>query len=142
MNAKNKLIVSNFIEEIWNKHRFDQIDDFISGGFTDYSLPPNLPGNKEGMIRWIMQVGDSFKHKTTIESIVAEKDKVMLKIRMDLIHIGIWRNIKPTDKQISTVGYRYYKLVNGKINAHWCLLDGNSIENQLQASTHGRKIQQ
>lgn len=66
----------------------------------------------------------------------------MLKIKMELDHIGIWRNIKPTHKQISTVGYRYYKLARGKINEHWCLLDGNSIENQLQASTHGCKIQQ
>jgi predicted ester cyclase len=66
----------------------------------------------------------------------------MLKLRMQLKHIGLWRDIEPTNLEISTIGYRYYKLEAGKITEHWSLLDGNAIENQLKSCQHGCKIQE
>lgn len=34
---------------------------------------------------------------------------------MNLKHIGVWRGIELTDLDITTNGYRYYKLKNKKI---------------------------
>src|SRR5690606_19930127 len=130
MNSKNKSIVTNFIEEIWNQNQFDKISNYISPDFIDHSLPPDLSADKDGMQRWIIGTGKSFEHKTIIEDLVCEENKVMLKIRMQLKHIGVWRGIEPTHIEISTVGYRYYKLAEEKIAEHWSLIDGNSIENQ------------
>ena len=142
MNSNNKPIVTNFIEEIWNQNQFNKIDKYISAKFIDHSLPPTLPADKNGMKLWIIGTGKSFAHKTIIDEIVCEDDNVMLKIRMQLKHIGVWRGIEPTHFEISTVGYRFYKLKDGKIVEHWCLLDGNSIENQLKETQHGCKIQE
>jgi predicted SnoaL-like aldol condensation-catalyzing enzyme len=138
----NKTIVANFIEEIWNQNQFDKIDNYMSANFVDHSLPPTLPPNAEGMKLWIIGTGQSFEHKTIIDEIVCEEDKVMLKMRMQLKHIGVWRAIEPTHFEISTVGYRYYKIKDSKIVEHWSLLDGNSIENQLKEAAHGCKIQE
>jgi hypothetical protein len=140
MNAQNKKIVTDFIEVIWNNNQFEQIDHFITPDFIDYSLPPSFSPDREGMIAWIVATGKSFQHKTIIEDIVSEQNKVMLKISMQLKHIGTWRDIAPTYMEITTVGYRYYKISAGKIIEHRCLLDGNSIENQLKQSAHGCKI--
>lgn len=140
MNSKNKSIVSNFIEEIWNQNQFEKIDNYISPDFIDHSLPPALPADKDGMKRWIIGTGKSFEHKTVIDDIVCEEDKVMLKIRMHLKHIGFWRGIEPTHSKISTVGFRYYKLNDGKIVEHWALLDGNAIKNQLKEAKQGAII--
>lgn len=142
MNSENKSIVTNFIEEIWNNNQLEKIDNYISADFIDHSLPPTLPANKDGMKLWIFGVGISFKHKTIIDDIVCEDNKVMLKIKMQMKHIGVWREIKPTHFEISTIGYRYYNLADGKITEHWALIDGNSIENQLKEASKGCKIQE
>ena len=142
MTSENKSIVTNFIEEIWNQNQFEKIDNYIAHEFIDHSLPPTLSPDKKGMKLWIIEVGRSFEHNTLIDDMVCEEDKVMLKIRMQLKHIGIWRDIEPTYSELSTVGYRYYKLAEGKIVAHWALLDGNSIENQLKKAQHGCKVQE
>lgn len=141
MNSINKSIIENFIEEIWNQNQFEKVDNFISTNFIDHSLPETLSANKEGMISWIIGTGKSFQHKTIIEEIICEGNKVMLKMSMQLKHIGKWRDIEPTQLEISTIGYRYYKLEDGKIIEHWSLLDGNSIENQLKSCQHGCKVQ-
>jgi len=142
MNSKNKSIVIDFIETIWNQNQFEKMDNYVSPHFIDHSLPPTLPADKAGMKLWIIGTGVSFAHKTIVDDIVCEGDKVMLKIRMQLKHIGIWRDIEPTHFELSTVGYRYYKLAGGKIVEHWALLDGNSIENQLNLAKHGCKLQE
>lgn len=139
---ENKSIVTSFIEEIWNQNQFEKINNYLSVDFIDHSLPPALPANQDGMKLWINGTGKSFEHKTIIEDIVCEDNKVMLKIKMKLKHIGVWRNIEPTHFEISIVGYRYYKLADGKIIEHWGLIDGNSIENQLKESSKGCKIQE
>jgi predicted SnoaL-like aldol condensation-catalyzing enzyme len=142
MNSENKLIVANFIKEIWNNRHFEKIDDYLSADFIDHSLPPTLPPSKEGTKLWILETGKSFAHETIIDEIVCEGNKVILKIRMQLKHIGIWRDIQPTYLEILTIAYRYFKLLDRKIIEHWALLDGNSIENQLKDATTGCKIQE
>ncbi len=142
LTSKNKSIVSNFIDEVWNQNQLEKIELYVSPDFVDHSLPETLPATKEGMKLWIIGTSKSFEHKTVIDEIIAEEDKVMLKMRMHLKHIGPWRGIDPTHFEISTIGYRYYKLKNEKLIEHWSLLDGNSIENQLKQATHGCKIQE
>jgi predicted SnoaL-like aldol condensation-catalyzing enzyme len=138
----NKETIQNFITDIWNENKFELLESYMHTDFKDHSLPPAMPANTEGMKLWIIGTGKSFEHKTIIDDIVAEDDKVMIKIKMQMKHIGVWRNIEPTNFDITTVGYRYYKLADGKIIEHWALIDGNSIENQLKEAQTGCKIQE
>ncbi len=131
MNTTNKSIVIDFIEQIWNLNHFEKIDNYISNDFIDHSLPSTLSANKKGMKNWIVGTSKSFEHKTIIDTIVCEENNVIIKIKMNLKHIGVWRGINPTSLDITIDGYRYYKLENKKIISHWALIDGNAIQNQL-----------
>lgn len=133
-------IVLDFIDEIWNKRDFNKLDDFLHPDFKDHSLPPALSPDREGMKTWITGTGVSFEHHTIIEDQVTEGDKSILRIKMDLKHIGTWRDIEPTGIELQTVGYRCFELKEGKIIGHWALIDGQVIENQLKSTSHGCKI--
>lgn len=141
MSTQNKSIVLNFIEEIWNKNRFDKLNDFIHPSFKDYSTPEQLPAGSAGLEMWIMETGKSFEHRTIIEESAGEGNTVMLRIKMQLKHTGKWRDIEPTGAEINTVGYRCFKLSGGLITEHYALIDGNAIEKQLLHTNHGCKIQ-
>ena len=133
-------LVQNFINQIWNKKAFEQLDNILHPDYQDHSLPAMLPTNKEGTKKWILNTGLAFEHNTIIEEQVTENDKSIVKIRMDLKHIGSWRDIAPTGISLQTVGYRYFKIMDGKIIEHWALIDGQSIENQIREASHGCKI--
>ncbi|MGV9013842.1 MAG: ester cyclase [Flavobacteriales bacterium] len=141
MHKDNKTVVTRFIEEIWNQDQMQKVDQFISDGFVDHSLAPDLPADKIGMQRWIMGMGKAFHHRSEILDMVGENDRVMIRFRMHLKHIGLWRGIQPTYAEVATVGYRSYRLKAGKITEHWALLDGNSIEIQLRRSVNDQKSQ-
>jgi predicted ester cyclase len=141
-NNNTQRLVAGFIEAIWNQRQFDKLEQFIHPEFTDHSLPPGLPTGREGLKQWILTTGQSFDHTTVIEEQVTELDKTMLKIRLLLKHTGEWRGIAPTGAEISVVGYRYFRVAGNQIMEHWALIDGNAIENQLKADSHGCKIQE
>lgn len=133
-------VVTDFIEHIWNQRDFDKLDKFIHQDFIDHSLSPALPANKEGLKKWVMGTGLSFEHTTIIEDHVLEGDKCILKIKMNLKHIGNWRGIEPTGAELHTTGYRHFKLKDNRIIEHWALIDGQTIENELTKASHGYKI--
>ncbi len=137
---QNATLVKDFIEQIWNGRAFEKLDDFLHPEFKDYSLPGTLPPTHEGTKKWIMGTGIAFEHHTTIEDMVTEGDKCIVRIRMNLKHIGTWRGIEPTGIDLHTIGYRQFTLKDRKIVSHWALIDGQSIENQLKQASHGCKV--
>jgi predicted ester cyclase len=140
-NTTNKELITNYINCIWNQEKFENVLIYIHPDFKDHSLPKQLPPNTEGLVLWIMGTSKAFDHTTFIEDMVCEGEKVMIKIKMTMKHIGIWRDIEPTYKEISTIGYRHFRIKNNKIIEHWALIDGASIENQLKEAARGCKIQ-
>jgi len=142
MNRQNKSIITNFIEEIWNNEQFDKVSNYIHPDFKSNALPATVTPDVHGLILWIKGTSASFVHKTVIDAMVCEEDKVMIKITMQLKHTGIWRGIAPTYKDVQATGYRYYILTEGKIISDWALIDGNAIENQLRETAHGCKAQE
>ena len=137
---KNSVLVQKFIEQIWNKRSFEMLDDFLHPEFKDHSLLPVLSPDKEGLKKWIIATGISFEHETIIEEQVTEGDQIMLRIKMKLKHIGVWRGIEPTGIELYTTGYRHFKIKDDRIIEHWALVDGETIQNQLKEASHGCKI--
>lgn len=137
---ENAILVRDFITQIWNNSAFDKLESFLHVDFKDHSLPSMFPPGKEGTKKWIINTGISFQHHTVIEAQVTEGDNCILKIKMQLKHIGVWRNIEPTGIDLQAIGYRHFKCKNGKIMEHWALIDGQAIESQLTNAFHGCKI--
>ena len=135
---KSSKLVIDFIDQVWNKQDFSQLDSFLHPDFVDNSLPLTLPPNKEGLKNWVIGTSASFEHKTIVEDQVTEDNKSVLKI--NLKHIGRWRDFEATGIELQTVGYRLFKIKDDLIAEHWALLDGQSIENQIRDSSHGCKI--
>lgn len=137
---ENAALIQQFMEQVWNKRAFSTMSELLHHEFQDYSLPPTLPGGAEGTRIWIENTGLSFEHHSTIDEQVTEGDKSVVKINMKLKHIGVWRNIEPTGMALNVTGYRLFYIKDEKIIAHWALIDGQAIENQLKEASHGCKI--
>jgi predicted ester cyclase len=89
---------------------------------------------------WISATSASFDHKTLIEDHVSEGDKIILKIKMIMKHIGLWRGIEPSGAEVTATGYRFYKLKEDKIIESWALIDGQAIESQLKGAIQFCKV--
>ena len=136
----NRTLIVDFIKQIWNEQDFAILDTFLHPDFTDHSLPSSFPNNKEGLKKWVIATGKSFVHQTDILDQVTEGDKTVLRIRMKLKHTGTWRGIEPTGIELDTMGYRQFKVKDGKIIEHRALIDGETIENKLRDTAHSCEV--
>jgi hypothetical protein len=135
-------IVLQFIEEIWNRQLTDTLGNFLHPAFTDHALPAPLTPDVGGLRQWINLTSASFIHRTIVEDHVTEGDKCVLRIRMQVTHIGTWRGIPATGMEVSTSGYRMFRVQDGKIIEHWALVDGSALESQLRGTEHACKVAQ
>jgi predicted ester cyclase len=70
----------------------------------------------------------------TVEDMIAEGDKVVVRFTMVGTRQGRSSSISPIHGQISTAGIAIYRIVNGKIAEHWVNLDRLGLLDQLRAA--------
>jgi hypothetical protein len=129
------VLVAGFIEDFWNGRQFHKAGDYFHADYRDHSVPPGFPAGPAGTIQWIEKLGASFIHRTQIEEVITEAGTVVLRVRLHLKHTGPWRGIQPTGAEVSTTGFRVFRVEAGKITQHLALIDGESLEKQLKGLT-------
>lgn len=137
-----KQLINSYISTIWNQGALEKVTSFLHPDFTDHTLPPTLPNGVEGLLQWIALTSSSFKHRTIIEDQVTEGDKSIIRIRMEMTHIGLWRGIAPTGIIATTGGYRFFRIADGKIREQWGQIDGAALEAALTGSAHACRLPQ
>lgn len=108
---ENKAIVRRFIEA-YNNRNLDVFDDLLAPDYFDYTSKVGPEGLKQLMNMAFKAFPDFHE---TIEDIVAEGDKVWVRITFTGTHTGEWMGIAPTGKKITTEMVDIFRIVNGKL---------------------------
>jgi predicted ester cyclase len=69
----------------------------------------------------------------TVDDIIAEGDKVMVRYTMRATHTGEYLGVAPTGKKISQTGIDIVRIVKGKIVEEWTINDNFGLMIQLGA---------
>ena len=129
----NKQLVRRY-QEIYNSHQLDALTEVLSEKLLTPLILPGLPPGLEGAkaAHQIMLTGFP-DYKTVIEDLIAEGDKVAVRIRMSGTHTGSFMGIPPTGKKVEFTGMYIARIENGMIVEHWGEEDGVSLMRQLGA---------
>jgi len=126
---ENKAIVRRFIEA-YNNRNLDLFDDLVAPDYVDHT-------NKfiQGLesLKQVFRLGfNAFPDwHETIEDIIAEGDKVWVRLTYTATHTGEFRGLAPTGKKITIMGLMIYRIVNGKLVEAWDLSDYLAMFKQL-----------
>lgn len=94
------------------------------------------PPSQVGLENTVRILQSAFPDQASeVESIVAEDDRVIVRLRMRGTHLGSFRGINASHKPIDVRVYREYRIVNGKIAEHWGLFDTTTLLRQIGATT-------
>ncbi len=136
---ENKAIVRKWIES-YNKQNLASkeaaVDEFLAPDYIDHIHHGGPEGVKQvfnmafkGMPDW---------HET-IEDIIAEGDKVWLRLTYTGTHTGEWFGLAPTGKKITATAVGIYRIVNGKIVEGRFVSDAMDMNKQIGAIEYTEK---
>jgi steroid delta-isomerase-like uncharacterized protein len=132
---QNKVLVRRFVEEIFNQGNMSAADELVAPDFVDHEeLPPGIPNDREGVKQLTAMMRSAIPDfKATIEDIIAEGDKVVMRMTWSGTQKGEFMGIAPTGKRISVGVIDIIRITDGKFAEHWGLMDNMGMMQQLGA---------
>src|SRR5205814_1904127 len=124
-----RALVQSFYVEVLGEGSVDRLDQMV---VQDYNEHDPLPGQGEGLTGLktrVRMLRDAFGPKFTIEDIIAEGDKVVVRWTSSGTHKGVFMGMPPNGKSYTIAGIDIYRIEGGRLAEHWHVID---LLSQLQ----------
>ena len=130
---ENKSIVRRLYEEFFNQGNLNLADELFAPHYINRSAPAGRAPGPEG----VKQSGFIFRtafpdFHNTIEDLIAEGDKVVVRFTTRGTHQGTFMGIPPTGKPVQWTGIDIFTIVGGKFVEAWGNYDELSLLQQLR----------
>ena len=120
----NKATVRRMIEQVWNEHRLDLVEEFYSEDVILHSAGfPSSTGLEAVRAATAIGLKAFPDQQLTIEGEIAEGDTVAARWTSRGTHKFTFMGIPPTGKQFAHAGMTFYRLANAKIVEAWFVAD-------------------
>ena len=107
----------------------EAVDQFVAPEMIDHS---GRGSGKDGVQQGVRLFASAFPDwHTTIEDLIAEGDKVVMRGVASGTHRGVFMGIPPTGKRVTVPGIHIMRIKDGKIVEHWAHGDYMGMMRQL-----------
>ncbi|MGW2836166.1 ester cyclase [Streptomyces sp. NPDC001286] len=128
----NKALVRRLFEEVLNGRRMEIVDELAA---TDYQEHDPLPGQREGregLKDRVTMLVEGLAPTFSIDDIIAEGDRVVVRWTNSATHSGPFLGIPPTGRSCRFAGVDIFRLDGGRLVEHWHVVDQLSMLQQLK----------
>jgi len=128
---ENKVLAYRILEEIFSQGNLSHIDELFAPDIVIHDPDKELRGMeqvKQGILRLREAFPDLYY---TVEDIIAEGDKVVMRFIGQGTHRGEFRGVPPTDKEMTYTGIMILRFVESKVVDYWAVSDVLGIFRQL-----------
>jgi len=123
-------IARRYYEDVWDQGDMEAAEELVAPEIVLNGWAPGLEGLKEVIVGTRRSFPDL---KYTIEDVIQEDDKVVVRFLFQGTHRGVYRDIEPTGIEISYSGIGIWRVENGKLVEHWSNVDLYGLMQQLGA---------
>ena len=117
MSEQNKTLARRFYDEILNSRKMDVADEILSPEYLDHSAAAPGLENFKSYLAMITSVFPDIK--VTIEDLLADENKVAVRLTIHGTQLGPFRGFPPAGRQATWTGMDILHIFNGKIAERW-----------------------
>jgi len=142
MSEANKNVVRQ-IEEAWDANQLDKLDPLFAPEFKQWSGFPGMPPTMESAKQAHMMAMQAMPNrKTEIQEMVAEGDKVTVRIRMTGTNTGGFPmlGVPANGNKVDIEWISIYTVKDGKATDHRAVMDLMGLMQQLGAVPSGSAV--
>jgi steroid delta-isomerase-like uncharacterized protein len=128
----NKAVIRRLIEEVYNEANLDVVDELVAPGIFDHAAVAEHQHGIDAfkhVMEWVRTFSSDVHYD--IDDIIAEGEKVAVRMTQSGTHTGTVRGIPPTGKRFSVDYVHWFRLANGKVTEMWAVRDDLTRLEQL-----------
>jgi steroid delta-isomerase-like uncharacterized protein len=130
---ENKAVARRFIDEVFVQGRLDAVDELAAADFVPHSWPSVKPG-VESLKQAVKRVSAGLSDVSMkIEDMIAEGDKVAVRLTAHGKHDGEFMGLPATGKGYTISETHIFRVRDGKVTEHWRDADMLGLMRQLGA---------
>ena len=136
MTETNKALVRRWFKEVWNEGREATIDELFAESGVAYGL-----GDGEAEVRGPAQLKPFVRNlrstlpdlQIRIQDIMAEEDKVMVRVLLEGTHSGSGLGVPPSGRKVRIAGIVVIRISKGQFVEGWNSWDQLGLLRQIGA---------
>jgi steroid delta-isomerase-like uncharacterized protein len=114
---ENKAIARRLAREGWSNP--DVLGEVIATDIVNHGSNVNgLEAYKQDMTELLAAFPDS---RWTVDDMIAEEDKVVLRWTWNATHTGEWAGLPPSNRQVNVRGVNTLRIAGGKVVEQWVI---------------------
>ena len=125
----NKALARKMFEDVLNGRNLDLLDELATSDYVEHNPLPGQRAGIDGIRDRYTMVLTAFDPHFTIDDVIAEGDKVVLRWTNAGTHVGEFLGMPPTGRSYRIPGVEIWRVENGKLAEHWDVVD---VFGQLQ----------
>jgi steroid delta-isomerase-like uncharacterized protein len=130
--AQHKQIARRFIDEVFGG-RYESVDELVAEDFQGHSWGP-MPLGRDGLKDAMQRVSEGLSdHSMTIEDMIAEGDRVAVRLTSHGRHTGTFMGMPATGKAYTISETHIFRIRDGRVVEHWRDGDMLGLMQQLGA---------
>lgn len=127
-----------FFREVVGRGDLDALDELVTDDYQDHvALPGQGPG-RSGLRRRIAIVRAAFRPQQTLHRVLVDQDMVAVHWTLRGVHSGPFLGIAATDRPVEFTGIEMYRMRDGRMAAHWNVIDLLRFDQQVTTMARDR----
>lgn len=139
---QNKAVILRAEAEVWNMGNLAAVDGIYAPDFVCHFVDGIEWRGQSGIKAAVASHRKSFPDwHEQVEDVVAEGDRVAIRIHSTGTQLGAFNGIPPTGKKVSIDEFHIFRLEHGKIAEQWGMPDVHGLLEQLGVGGGTMKVQ-
>jgi len=131
-DTDNKAVVGRYYDEVLNQRKVDLIGELAAEDYVEHDpFPGHGNGRSDLKARAGLILGAFNPLVFTVEDVVAEGDRVVVRWSQTGTHSGNFMGIPPTGKEFTIAGIDIHAVREGRMAEHWHVVDQLALMQQL-----------
>lgn len=128
----NKAIVQRYYAEVLNGRKVDLLDELAVEDYVEHDpFPGQGNGRSDLRARAELILGAFEPYDFTVEDVIGEGDKVVVRWTATGAHTGSFMGIPPTGNRFTIAGIDIHSVREGRLAEHWHVVDQLALLQQL-----------